>query len=112
MDQDKDGRLFFKNTKNLIAEMHSLIDSYSNEQAKQDLKKFLKEKFSPLRNDCYQSIQVFPAIDEINVTADKVTLVLYEPNTKGGQLHPELQKFYDNISYKNRVMFLSGQKIR
>ncbi|BCC61104.1 MULTISPECIES: DUF499 domain-containing protein [Bacillus] len=110
LDQDKDGRLFFKNTKNLIAEMHSLIDSYSNEQAKQDLKKFLKEKFSPLRNDCYQSIQVFPAIDEINVTADKVTLVLYEPNTKGGQLHPELQKFYDNISYKNRVMFLSGQK--
>lgn len=110
LDQDKDGRLFFKNTKNLIAQMHSLVDSYSNEQAKQDLKKFLREKFSPTRNECYQEVQVFPAVDEINIAVDKVTLVLFEPYTKGGGLHPELQKFFDNISYKNRVMFLSGQR--
>jgi hypothetical protein len=110
LDQDKDGRLFFKNTKNLIAEMHSLVDSYSNEQAKQDLKKFLREKFIPTRNDCYQEVQVFPAVDEINIAVDRVTLVLFEPYTRGSGLHPELQKLYDNISYKNRVMYLSGQR--
>ncbi|MEK4165311.1 DUF499 domain-containing protein [Anoxybacillus sp. FSL W8-0104] len=109
LDQDKDGRLFFKNTKNLIAEMHSLVDSYSNEQAKKDLKTFLEEKFKPKEGNCYQNVQVFPAVDEINVSVDKVTLVLFEPYPGGG-LHPELKKFYDNISYKNRVMFLSGQR--
>ncbi len=40
LDHDKDGRVFFKNTKNMIAEMHSLVDSYSNEQAKKELKNF------------------------------------------------------------------------
>lgn len=109
IDHDKDGRVFFKNTKNMIAEMHSLVDSYSNEQAKKELKKFLKERFEPSINDCYQELQVFPAIDEINLSIDKVALVIFEPYSGAG-LHPELQKFYESTSYKNRVMFLSGQR--
>lgn len=109
LDHDKDGRVFFKNTKNMIAEMYSLVESYSNEQAKKELKKFLKEKFEPSIKDCYQELQVFPAIDEINLSVDKVTLTIFEPHTGNG-LHPELQKFYESTSYKNRVMFLSGQR--
>lgn len=31
---DRDGRLFFKNTKNMIAELNSLVDSYDNDSAK------------------------------------------------------------------------------
>lgn len=109
LDQDKDGRVFFKNTKNMIAEMHSLVESYSNEVSKKELKKFLTNSFKPNLKDCYQELLVFPAIDEINLSSDKVTLVLFEPYTGGG-LHPELNKFYEQISYKNRVMFLSGQR--
>lgn len=109
LDHDKDGRVFFKNTKNMIAEMHSLVDSYSNEQAKKELKKFLKEKFEPSIKDCYQELQVFPAIDEINLSVDKVALIIFEPHSGTG-LHPELSKFYESTSYKNRVMFLSGQR--
>ncbi|AGY75873.1 DUF499 domain-containing protein [Clostridium autoethanogenum] len=109
LDHDKDGRLFFKNTKNMIAQMQSLVELYNNEQAKMDLKKLLKEKFVPSTKDCYQEVEVFPAIDEINLSIDKVTLVLFEPYS-GAKIHPDLQKFYDSTPYKNRVMFLSGKR--
>lgn len=112
---DRDGRLFFKNTKNMIAELNSLVDSYDSDNAKKELRTFLEEKFKPsIHNDCYQRVQVFPAIDEINLTEDKVLLVLFEPYTgtsaKYQGLHPDLANFYDDARYKNRVMFLSGQR--
>lgn len=107
---DRDGRLFFKNTKNLIAELNSLVDSYDNESAKKELRVFLEEKFRPSLADCYQKVQVFPAVDEISLAEDKVLLVLFEPYTGGSSLHPDLQKFYENERYKNRVMFLSGSR--
>ncbi len=40
---------------------------------------------------------------------DKVALIIFEPHSGTG-LHPELSKFYESTSYKNRVMFLSGQR--
>lgn len=109
LDTDRDGRVFFKNTKNMIAEMCSLVEGYSNEEAKKELRKFLKDRFTPSINDCYQQLEIFPAIDEIQLSVDKVTLIIFEPYS-GNRLHPELEKFYDNTSYKNRVMFLSGQR--
>lgn len=107
---DRDGRLFFKNTKNMIAELNSLVDSYDNDSAKKELRTFLEDKFKASKNDCYQKVQVFPAIDEITLTDDKVLLVLFEPYTKENALHPSLQAFYDDNRYKNRMMFLSGQR--
>ncbi|MEQ8155733.1 MAG: DUF499 domain-containing protein [Clostridiaceae bacterium] len=107
---DRDGRLFFKNTKNLIAELNSLVDSYDSDSAKKELRTLLEEKFKPSINDCYQKVQVFPAIDEINLVDDKVTLVLFEPYAGGSGINPSLQAFYDDARYKNRVMFLSGQR--
>jgi len=107
---DRDGKIFFKNTKNLIAELNSLVDSYDNESAKKELKTFLEEKFRPTIKDCYQEVLVFPAVDEIKLSEDKVTLVLFEPYIGGSGLHPDLKKFYENERYKNRVMFLSGTR--
>lgn len=110
LEHDKEGKLFFKNTKNMIAELHSLVESYDNEGVKSTtLKTFLVDKFKPTTLDCYQELLIFPAVDEINLNTDKVTLVLFEPYTGTG-LHPELVKFYENSLYKNRVMFLSGQR--
>ncbi len=40
---------------------------------------------------------------------NKVALVIFEPYA-GAKLHPDQQAFYDNAPYKNRVMFLSGQR--
>jgi len=110
LEHDKEGKLLFKNVKNMIAELHSLVESYDNEGIRTTtLKAFLDEKFRPIVGDCYQNLLIFPAIDEIALAADKVSLILFEPYTGTG-LHPGLERFYGDAVYKNRVMFLSGNR--
>jgi len=109
MKTDNMGRLYFQNTKNMIAEMNTLIESYGNEVAKKGLRKFLEENFKPTDKKCYEQLYVLPAIDEIQLDMNKISLVIFEPYP-GNKLHPDLQAFYDSAPYKNRVMFLSGQR--
>lgn len=109
MKQDNRGRLYFQNTKNMVAEMNTLVDSYTNENAKKELKRILEQNFNPKLKVCYEMLYVLPAIDEIDLDQNKISLVIFEPYP-GSELHPELKKFHDNISLKNRVMFLSGQR--
>lgn len=106
---DNRGRLYFQNTKNMVAEMNTLVDSYSNENARKELKSTLEHSFSPKLKNCYQNLFVLTAVDEINLETDKIALVIYEPHNGNG-LHPTLADYYENISQKNRVMFLSGQR--
>ncbi|MDD4297039.1 MAG: DUF499 domain-containing protein [Ruminiclostridium sp.] len=109
MKQDNRGRLYFQNTKNMVAEMNTLVDGYTNENAKKELKKILVQNFNPNLKVCYEMLYVLPAIDEIDLDQNKLSLVIFEPYP-GNELHPDLKKFHDNISLKNRVMFLSGQR--
>lgn len=102
------GKMYFKNTENLVARLRSLAESYGREAVLKDVKEFLLTIFIPEREDCYQELQVLPAVDDIVIIQDKVKLVLYEPH--GGDLHPHLKEFYDALDYKNRVCFLSGQR--
>ena len=106
---DNRGRYYFQNTKNMVAEMNTLVDSYSDEQARKDLRKFLEGSFSPKLKKCYELLYVMPAIDEINLDMNKVALIIYEPY-EGSGMHPDLQKFYRNAVYSNRLMFLTGQR--
>lgn len=106
---DNRGRLYFQNTKNMVAELNTLVESYSNENAKKELKKFLEENFKPVTKSCYEQLYVLPAIDEIQLDVNKISLVIFEPYA-GNRLHPDLQSFYESSPYKNRVMFLSGQR--
>jgi hypothetical protein len=110
LNTDRDGRIYFQNTKNIIAEMNSLIDSYNNESAKKELRVFLEEKFKPNLADCYQKLYVFPALDEVQLEQDKVSLVIVEPYELSNELNPDVQKFYEYQRFKNRVMFLTGQR--
>lgn len=107
---ERDNRLYFKDVKNVNAELLSLVDTYSDEIAKQEIKRILAEKFSPDLKDCYQEVEVFPAIDEIEIKQDKIMLILFEPNPNGIGLQKDLAEFYNNVKYKNRVMFLTGQR--
>jgi hypothetical protein len=108
---DNRGRFYFQNTKNMIAEMNTLVDSYSNESAKKELRKFLSDNFEPKLQKCYEALYVLPAIDEIRIEQNKVSLIIFEPYAGGAGLHPDLRKFYDNnCPYPNRVLFLSGQR--
>lgn len=109
LKMDNRGRYYFQNTKNMVAEMNTLVDSYSNESAKKELKKFLDSAFSPKLKKCYELLYVMPAIDEISLEMNRVALIIYEPYAGSG-LHPDLQAFYESAPYKNRVMFLSGQR--
>jgi hypothetical protein len=106
---DNRGRFYFQNTKNMIAEMNTLVDSYSNESAKKELRKFLEGNFDPKLKKCYESLYVLPAVDEIRIEQNKVSLVIFEPFA-GTEFHPDLRNFYENCAYKNRVLFLSGQR--
>ena len=106
---DNRGRFYFQNTKNMIAEMNTLVDSYSNESAKKELRKFLEGSFEPKLKKCYETLYVLPAIDEIRVEQSRVSLIIFEPYNGTG-LQTDLQNFYDNCPYKNRVLFLSGQR--
>lgn len=109
LKMDNRGRYYFQNTKNMVAEMNTLVDSYSNESAKKELRKFLETHFAPKLKKCYELLYVMPAIDEIQLDMNKVALIIYEPYAGNG-LHPDLQAFYESATYKNRVMFLSGQR--
>ena len=105
---DKDNRLFFKDIKNVNAQLNNMVSSFNNEEAKQEIKKILRERFAPKAKDCYQKLLVFPAVDEIQLSKDNVTLILFEPNVNGG-LPQALGQFFLECDYPNRVMFLSGQ---
>ena len=107
---DKDGRLHFQDVRNLIAELNSLVDSYDGESARLEIKKYLEDKFKTVVADCYQNVIVFPAVDEIRLEEDRILLVLFEPNIFGGGLNPDLLKLYEDTQYKNRAMFLTGER--
>lgn len=107
---DRDKRLYFKDVKNVNAELLSLVETYNNVIAKQEIKDVLAAKFAPDLKDCYQEVWIFPAVDEIELKQDKVSLILFEPNPSQGGLQKDLAEFYQQVKYKNRVMFLTGQR--
>ena len=109
LKMDNRGRYYFQNTKNMVAEMNSLVDSYSNEQAKKELRKVLQGSFDPKLKSCYEILYVMPAIDEIQLDMNKVSLIIYEPY-EGSGMHPDLAAFYKNATFKNRILFLTGQR--
>ncbi|MBI5442127.1 MAG: DUF499 domain-containing protein, partial [Deltaproteobacteria bacterium] len=108
LHSNREGKLFFRNVQNLVAKLKTTADSYNRESSLKELRTFLQQSFAPSQKDCYQEVRALPPVDEIQVGQDKVTLVIYEPYPGG--LHPDLQRFYDDLDCKNRIAFLSGQR--
>ena len=109
LHSNRDGKLFFKNVENLNAKLESLARAYIREQSMKELRQRLNELFKPVNSWCYQEILPLPVIDEISLTADRVTLVISEPFIGQG-LNPQLKQFFDQTTFKNRVAFLSGSR--
>ncbi len=103
-----DGRLHLRNVQNLVARVTTTAGAYLRDQATKELKERLTAIFEPSEGDCYQRLQPLPAIDEIHIDPDRVTLVVAEPHPAG--LHPELAAYYEQLTYQNRVCFLTGQR--
>ncbi len=110
LHSNREGKLFFKNVENLVARLNTLAESYNREASLKELRSFLGRAFNPSMKDCYQEVLSLPALDEIQIKADKVTLVIYEPHTEASGLHPKLKERYQDLEYKNRILFLSGAK--
>ena len=107
----QDGRLFYKNTQNLAAKLHSLADSYNRQSCIKELRTYLASLFNPSLKDCYQKVEILPGLDEVDVEAEKITLIITEPTSmpsSKSRLAPEWDKFANDIEYKNRVVFLTG----
>ena len=68
----------------------------------------MQELFKPNTGWRYQKVQALPAVDEIDITQDKTILVIFNPYPSG--LHPDLLKLHDNVDFKNRICFLTGQR--
>ncbi len=103
-----DGRLHLRNVQNLIARVTTTAGAYVRDQATKELKERLTEIFEPSEGACYQRLQPLPAVDDIDVHPDRVTLVVSEPHPAG--LHPDLATLYEQLTYRNRICFLTGQR--
>lgn len=109
MHSTRDGKLFFKNTQNLNAKLESLVKAYQAEQAVRELRTRLAEIFNPTNRWCYQRVLALPAVDEIELDQDQVTLIITEPHPGSG-LRQDLRQFYDQTTWQNRVAFLTGTR--
>ena len=109
LHSDRDGKLFFKNVQNLNAKLESLVRIYLPDQAVKELRTHLSDVFAPTIGSCYQVVLALPAIDEIELEQDRVSLVITEPYTGTG-LRPELKGFFENATWKNRVAILTGAR--
>ena len=103
-----DGRLHVRNVQNLVARVTTTAGAYLRDQAASELKDRLREIFKPADGWCYQQMAPLPAVDDVDISADKVTLVVSEPHPEG--LHPALAKLYDQLTYRNRICFLTGER--
>ena len=109
MHTTRDGKLYFRNVQNLIAKLESMVKTFAPEQGIRELRERLQELFKPVNGWCYQRVLVLPGVDEIELEQDRVTLVITEPYTGSG-LKPELSKFFDQVTWKNRIGFLTGTR--
>lgn len=107
LHMDNTGKFLYKNVQNVVAKLNDYVKGYNEESIRQEIKKQLEELFRPQLKDCYQTVYVLPSIDEIEINQHKVSLIVYRPNP-GGQLHPDLQKLYEDNQYQNRMLFLTG----
>ncbi len=103
-----DGRLHLRNVQNLVARVTTTAGAYLRDQATKELKERLTEMFKPAEGSCYQRLLPLPAVDEIDVGPERITLVVAEPHPDG--LHPDLVTWYEQLTYRNRVGFLTGQR--
>lgn len=107
LHMDNTGKFLYKNVQNVVAKLNDYVKGYNEESIRQEIKKQLEELFQPQLKDCYQNVYVLPSIDEIEIKQHKVSLIVYRPHP-GGQLHPDLQKLYEDNQYQNRMLFLTG----
>ena len=107
---DREGRLYFKDVQNIVAKLNSQAQGFTREIKLKELQSFLEKSFEPKKHrDCYQKVIALTAPDELKLERDSVLLVIAEPTTGSG-LNQKLKDFHDDATYKNRIVFLTGDR--
>lgn len=113
LHQSNDGRLFYKDIQNLAAKLHSTARQYNQQTCIRELRAYLEGLFQPSVRDCYQRLEMLAAVDEVQLEADKTTLMLVQP---GGEMDSttklpnEWVKFHSDQEFKNRALYLTGSQ--
>ena len=108
-----DGRLYFKNVQNLAATLHGMVGSYSRETRIKELGRYLEALFKPSVGDVYQECAVLPSWEDVSPQVDRTVLVVTEPYSGArpdAPLHPDWIRFYESLEYKNRILFVTGDR--
>lgn len=107
---DREGRMFFKDVQNVVAKLKSTAEGYTREIQLKELQGFLENIFTPKQyRDCYQSVVALAPADELKPDKDSILLVVAEP-APGGGLAESLKAFWEDTTYKNRMLFLTGER--
>jgi len=104
-----ESRLYFKNVKNINAELDDRMRTLSEEHAVQELRKRLESMFEVKTGYAYGRVVALPAVDDLEVKEDRPLLVIFRPHEAG--LHPDLRAFYEAVPWKNRLALLTGSKV-
>lgn len=105
---------YFKNQKNLTAEINETINVTSDEVALNTIREELKQRFSPVEKKIYSNLLVFPTLSEIadGIKRDNTSLLIYQPKRNAVPLPEQLKIIYEEIQYKNRVCFLTCDDVK
>lgn len=103
------GALLFRSVENLNAKLESYAQGTLGDVRESELRDRLQEMFRPKTGACYQDVAPLPALDQVQLTQDRLTLVIFRPSHLA---RAEIEQFYDHQALKNRVLFLGGDHAR
>lgn len=112
-----DGRWVYRDVKNVVSAIRDRAQTMTRDAQVKEVQGRLREIFKPgLAKErgqgegrlAYQELLVFPAVEDIQTALDpdKVLLAITEPDPSG--LNPALRKVWENVPWRNRLMFLCG----
>jgi hypothetical protein len=101
------GKLLFKNVENLNAKLESYASGL-REERELELRERLREMFAPKVGACYQEVLPLPALDQVELSPNRVTLVIFQPRPG---TEAEIRQFWEHQQYKNRALFLTGSPV-
>jgi hypothetical protein len=99
------GLLEFKDTRNLNAMLDDYARGMSATDREIEIRERLEKIFEPKLKNLYGAISVLEPLDPSKISQDAATLIVFrpEPDAKA-----EIQRFWGNLEYKNRVVFITG----
>lgn len=101
IEQTRSGRYFFHRHKNLNAQVNSYTSVCTTTDRDAMIEEKLKEMFEPRDKRCYQKLAVLPALDQVQIERDRITLLILKPDT-------DFQQFFTGERFKNRLAILTA----